>query len=58
MKIYKHYFDKSDTPFVQSFQQNKKFHTVWKHNAYKMFLDHSVHKIKIFGLFTLYEKHR
>lgn len=55
MKIYKTYFDKSDTPYKQEFQSSKKNHTVWKRQPYKMFLLHAVVKIKLFGLFTIYE---
>ena len=56
MKIYKHYFDKIDTPYQQTFQSKKKQHTVWKHNPYMCFLGHNVQKIKLFGIFTIYEK--
>lgn len=55
MKIYKHYFDKNDTPYVQDFQANKKYHTAWKRLKYRAFLDHKVLKIKVFGIFTIYD---
>lgn len=56
MKIYKHYFDKSDTPYKQTFQPKKKQHTVWKRNPYTRFLGHNVQKIKLFGIFTIYKR--
>ena len=55
MKLYKHYFDKSDTPYRESFQRTKKYHTVWHRGAYKVFLAHKVVKIKLLGIFTIYE---
>lgn len=55
MKIYKTYFKKSDTPYRLEFQPHKKYHTVWKHNAYIEFLGHKVFKIKLFGIFTIYK---
>lgn len=55
MKIYKHYFDKSDTPYVQEYQAKRKYHTDWKHFKYKTFLLHRVVKIKVFGIFTIYD---
>lgn len=56
MKIYKHYFDKRDTPFKWTFQAKKKYHTVWKRQAYTKFLGHAVIKIKLFGIFTIYQR--
>ena len=56
MKIYKTYFDKKDTPYRDDFQRNKKYHVVWKRQPYKTFLRHKVVKIKMFGLFTIYDK--
>jgi hypothetical protein len=53
MKIYKTYFDKSDTPFIQTFQPRRKYHVCWKRVPYKTFLGHNVVKIKLFGLFTI-----
>ena len=60
MKLYKHYFDKTDTPFEASFQKNKKYHTVWYIGKYRIFLLHKVVKIKFLGIFTIYKlsKHR
>lgn len=55
MKLYKHYFDKSDTPFKATYQQKRKYHTVWKRGAYRIFLQHKVVKIKFLGLFTIYK---
>lgn len=55
MKIYKHYFDKSDTPYIQEFQPKQKYHTCYKHFRYSSFLKHKVIKIKLLGLFTIYE---
>jgi len=56
MKIYKTYFDKKDTPFDKSFQENKEYHSVYKRRPYTIFLNHEVVKIKLFGIFTIYEK--
>ena len=60
MKLYKHYFDKTDTPFEGLFQKNKKYHTVWYRGKYRIFLLHKVVKIKFLGMFTIYKlsKHR
>ena len=60
MKLYKHYFDKTDTPFEELFQKNKKYHTVWYKGKYRIFLLHKVVKIKFLGIFTIYklDKHR
>ena len=55
MKLYKHYFDKSDPPYRESFQRKKKYHTVWHRGAYRVFLRHKVIKIKFLGIFTIYE---
>lgn len=55
MKIYKHYFDKTDTPYKLTFQPNKKYHTAWKHMPYTKFLGHKTVKIKKFGIFTIYK---
>lgn len=55
MKIYKHYFNKTDTPYIQEFQKRNKYHTAWKNFAYKSFLGHKVYKIKLFGIFTIYK---
>jgi len=57
-KRYKTYFDKTDTPYVKTFQSNKKYHIVWKRNAYKTFLNHRVIKIRLFGLITIYNIER
>ena len=56
MKIYKHYFNKDDTPFVNTYQPKKKYHTVWYRNTYDTFLTHKVVKIKLFGIFTIYNR--
>lgn len=56
MKIYKTYFDKNDSPYIKEWQPEQKYHTVWKHLAYAMFLKHNVVKIKLFGLFTIYKR--
>lgn len=56
MKVFKHYFDKNDTPFDQRYQANKKYHTAWKHYTYSRFLGHKVVKIKLFGLITIYNR--
>jgi hypothetical protein len=56
MKIYKTYFKKTDTPFNQDFQPNRKYHVVWKHMPYVNFLNHKVYKIKLLGLFTIYKE--
>ena len=55
MKPYKHYFNKSDTPYRQSFQRGKKYHTVWMRGRYRIFLQHKVVKIKFLGIFTIYK---
>jgi hypothetical protein len=55
MKIYKHYFDKKDTPYVQDYQAKQKYHTAWKRFRYKIFLGHKVVKIKLFGIITIYD---
>lgn len=55
MKLYKHYFDKSDTPYRESFQRKRKYHTVWKRGKYVIFLQHKVVKIKFLGIFTIYK---
>ena len=55
MKLYKHYFDKSDTPYVESFQRKRKYHTVWKRGKYMVFLQCKVIKIKFLGIFTIYK---
>lgn len=54
MKIYKTYFDKSDTPYIQEWQKNRKYHVVWKRCAYKSFLGCRVVMVKLFGIFTIY----
>lgn len=55
MKIYKHYFKKTDIPYIQEWQKRKKYHIAWKHFAYKSFFGHRVYKIKLFGIFTIYK---
>jgi len=55
MKKYKTYFDKSDTPFKQDYQDKKKYHVVWNRQPYMVFLQHAVVKIKKYGLFTIYK---
>ena len=55
MKLYKHYFDKSDTPYVKSFQRKRKYHTAWMRGKYRIFLQHKVIKIKFLGIFTIYK---
>ncbi len=55
MKLYKHYFDKSDTPFNQLYQKKRKWHTVWFRGKYRIFLQCKVIKVKFLGLFTIYE---
>jgi hypothetical protein len=55
MKIYKHYFNKNDTPYVQDYQPRKKYHTAWKRFKYRAFLGHKVVKIKALGIFTIYD---
>ena len=55
MKIYKIYFRKTDTPLHLDYQPNKKYHTIWTRSAYSTFLKHKVWKIKLFGIFTIYE---
>jgi hypothetical protein len=55
MKIYKCYFDKKDTPYIQDYQPNKPYHTDWNRLPYTKFLGHKVVKIKLFGIFTIYK---
>jgi hypothetical protein len=55
MRLYKHYFEKNDTPYRESFQSKKKYHTVWKRGKYRIFLLHKVVKIKFLGIFTIYK---
>ena len=55
MKLYKHYFDTTDSPFAAIFQTNKKYHTVWYRSKYRIFLLHKVVKIKFLGIFTIYK---
>lgn len=56
IKKYKIYFDKNDTPYVSDWQAEKKYHMVWKRLPYKRFLGHRVAKIKLFGIFTIYDR--
>ena len=58
LKIYKHYFDKNDTPYRADIQAKKKYHTAWKRLPYKRFLAHNVVKIKLFGIFTIYDRRK
>lgn len=55
MKIYKHYFLKSHTPYKDTYQKKKKYHTVWMHKRCKYILFHKVYMIKLFGIFTIYK---
>lgn len=55
MKLFKHYFDKSDTPFIQGYQRERKYHTVWTKGMHKIFYPHKVIKIKFLGIFTVYK---
>jgi len=54
-KRYKTYFDKTDTPYDKTFQTNKKYHIVWKRMPYASFFNHKVIKIKLFGIYTIYD---
>lgn len=56
MKIYKTLFNRNDTPFVQTFQPTKKYHTVWKRQPYAKFLGHTPHKVLLFGIFKVRPK--
>ena len=56
IKKYKIYFDKNDTPYRQDFQPKKRYHTMWKRMPYTRFLNHYVVKIKLFGIFTIYDR--
>ena len=57
MKKYKLYFDRSDTPYEATFQNKKRYQTTWKHFAYTTgFLKHIPVKVKLFGLFTIFDK--
>lgn len=55
MKIYKHYFLKSHTPYKDTYQAKKKYHTVWMNKRCKYILFHKVYMIKLFGIFTIYK---
>lgn len=55
MKIYKHYFLKSHTPYKETYQAKKKYHTAWKHQPYTMILHFNVYQIKLFGIFAIYK---
>lgn len=55
-KIYKTYFDKSDTPFRQDVQSRQKYHSAWFRLRYRSFLSHKTVKIKLFGIFTIYKR--
>lgn len=54
MNIYKTYFLKSDTPFNQTYQRGKKYHTCWYSNKLKKVNTHKVYKVKLFGIITVY----
>ena len=56
MKKYKTYFSKEDTPYRKDFQPDRKYHVVWKRNAYESFLGHKVVKVKLFGIFNIMGK--
>ena len=56
IKKYKIYFDKNDTPYRAEWQAKKKYHAVWMRLPYKRLLGHKVVKIKLFGIFTIYDR--
>ncbi len=58
MKIFKLYFLRSDTPFKQSYQKGKKYHTEWLCKPYKKCEGHKVYMIKLFGIITVYKLKR
>lgn len=49
MRLYKHYFENTDT------QSQKKYRTEWLYEKYRIFLRQKVIKIKLLGLFTIYK---
>lgn len=55
MKKFKTYLSKEDTCFEQDYQSKRKYHTLWCHLPYRTFLKHKVVKIKLFGIFTIYD---
>ena len=55
MKIYKHYFNKDDSIFNDSYQVKNKYHTHWYDKCYNEIFYHKVIKIKLFGIFTIYK---
>jgi hypothetical protein len=56
MKLYKHYFDKSDTPFIPERQPKAKYHTVWMRKTYEKISNHKVYMIKFLGFITIYRR--
>ena len=58
IKKYKIFFDKNDTPYITDWQTKRKYHTVWKRLPYTRFLAHNVVKIKLFGIFTIYDRRK
>lgn len=54
MKIYKLYFLRSDTPFGQTYQRGKKYHTCWDCKNLRKVNNHKVYKVKLFGFITIY----
>lgn len=55
VRPFKIYFDHIDTPYREEYQYKGKYHTVWKHLPYHHFLGHSAIKMKLFGIFTIYD---
>ncbi len=55
IKPYKCYFDKRDTPFDDKWFKNKNLHFAWLRSSCIKFLGHKVVKIKLLGIFTIYE---
>lgn len=53
---FKIYFDHSDTPYREECQAKGKYDTEWKHLPYRYFLGHSVVKVKLFGIFTVFDE--
>lgn len=53
---FKIYFDHSDTPYREECQSKGKYDTEWKHLPHSYFLGHRIVKMKLFGIFTIYDR--
>jgi hypothetical protein len=55
VRPFKIYFDHGDTPYREECQYKGKYDIEWKRLPYRYFLGHSVVKMKLFGIFTIYD---